>query len=131
MRDFSGSPSTGFKSECGFDWYRRCGGIVESTGLAPEYSSIFSIIIRYTYILLIVMSKTKVTDKFQITIPKEIRSRIGLKPGEVVIVESIDEEQILVKRFRRVKDPLTILIGKTPYKRHAPIKELEERVETR
>jgi len=77
------------------------------------------------------MSKTKVTDKFQITIPKEVRREVGLKPGEVVIVESVSEEQILVRRFRRLKDPLRSLIGKNPYKRHVPIEELEEKIEMR
>jgi len=38
------------------------------------------------------MPKTKVTDKFQVTIPKQIREEIGLKPGEVVIVERLSEE---------------------------------------
>jgi len=77
------------------------------------------------------MPKTKVTDKFHITIPKDVRKQVGLKPSEVVIVERVSEEQILVRRFRRLKDPLRSLIGKNPYKRHVPIEELEKKIEMR
>ena len=51
------------------------------------------------------MARSHVTSKFQLTIPKEIRDKIGLKPGEIVIIESIDENNILIRRVRRVKDP--------------------------
>jgi AbrB family looped-hinge helix DNA binding protein len=75
--------------------------------------------------------KTKVTDKFQVTIPKQIREEIDLKPGEVVVVESVSEEEIILRRFRRIKDPLKVLIGEKPSTRHVPIGELEKKVETR
>jgi len=75
------------------------------------------------------MPKTKVTEKFQITIPKEVREEVGLKPGEVVMVEKVSEEEILVKRFRRVKDPLKLLVGKTPSTCRIPEEELEEKAE--
>jgi len=77
------------------------------------------------------MPKTKVTSKFQVTIPKEVREKVGIRAGEVVIVESVSDEEIVVRRFRRVKDPLRILIGKTPSLRHVPVEELEEKAETR
>jgi len=78
-----------------------------------------------------VMARSRVTSKFQLTIPKEVRDKVGLKPGEVVIVESIDENNILIRRIRRVKDPLRFLIGEKPYPRHIPIEELEEKAEAR
>lgn len=77
------------------------------------------------------MPKTKVTSKFQVTIPKEVREKIGVRPGEVVSVESVSDEEIIVRRFRRVKDPLKVLIGETPSVRHVPVEELEEEAETR
>ncbi len=77
------------------------------------------------------MARTRVTSKFQLTIPKEVREQIGLKPGEVVEVQADDEGDIAIKRFRRVKDPLKVLIGSTTFPRHVSIEELEERVETR
>jgi len=77
------------------------------------------------------MPKTKVTSKFQVTIPKEVREKVGVRPGEVVSVESVGEEEIVVRRFRRVKYPLKVLVGKTSSVRHVPVEELEEEAETR
>lgn len=77
------------------------------------------------------MPKSKVTSKFQVTIPKEVRDKIGIKPGETVIVESVSAEEIIIKRFRRVKDPLTVLVGRVPFIRHIPVEEFEEEAETR
>ena len=77
------------------------------------------------------MARSRVTSKFQLTIPKEVRDKVGLRPGEVVIVESVNENNILIRRLRRVKDPLRCLIGEKPYPRHIPIEELEKKAETR
>jgi len=77
------------------------------------------------------MPRTKVTSKFQLTIPKEVREQIDLRPGEIVEVQVDDEGSIIIKRFRRVKDPLKVLIGKTVFPRHVSIEELEEKTETR
>lgn len=77
------------------------------------------------------MAKTKVTSKFQVTIPKEVREKVGVRPGEVVSVESVGEDEIVVRRFRRVKDPLRVLVGKARSVRHVPVEELEEGAETR
>ena len=93
--------------------------------------------IRYTYIRVfylfsgVNMPKTKVTSKFQVTIPKEVREKVGVRPGEVVSVESVSDEEIVIRRFRRVKDPLKVLVGKTPSVRHVPVEEFEEKAETR
>jgi len=74
---------------------------------------------------------SRVTDKYQVTIPKDVREKLGLKPGEEVILESDSRDRIIVKRFRSTKDPLSVLIGKKPYHRHVPIRELEEKIESR
>jgi AbrB family looped-hinge helix DNA binding protein len=77
------------------------------------------------------MSRTKVTSKFQLTIPKEIREQIDLKAGEVVEVQILGEEGIAIKRFRKVKSPLKVLVGETPSRRHVSIEEFEEYTELR
>jgi len=77
------------------------------------------------------MTKTKVTSKFQVTIPKEIREKVGVRPGEIVSVESAGDDKIIVRRFRRVRDPLKVLVGKTPSVRRVSVEELEEEAETR
>lgn len=77
------------------------------------------------------MAKTKVTRKFQVTIPREVREKVGIRPGEIVNVESVSAEEIVVRRFRRLKDPLKVLIGKTVSARHVSVEEIEEKAETR
>ncbi|MCH1770456.1 MULTISPECIES: AbrB/MazE/SpoVT family DNA-binding domain-containing protein [Metallosphaera] len=54
----------------------------------------------------------KVTKKYQVTIPKEVRERIGLEPFEEVEVVALNQDEILVRRKpRTVRDPLPILFG--------------------
>ena len=77
------------------------------------------------------MGVSKVTDKFQVTIPKDVREALGLRRGEEVIVETGPGGRIVVKRFPTSKDPLKVLVGKKPYPRHVPIEELEEKLEAR
>jgi AbrB family looped-hinge helix DNA binding protein len=76
------------------------------------------------------MGETKVTEKFQITVPKDVREAVGLRAGETVIVEAVGENELRVKRFRVIKDPLRVLIGKKRvFKRPVPIEELERKIE--
>jgi len=44
---------------------------------------------------------TKVSSKGQVVIPKEIRERLGILPGEKIIVMTRDEE-IVLKKARRL-----------------------------
>ncbi|BCS93217.1 MAG: AbrB family transcriptional regulator [Metallosphaera javensis (ex Sakai et al. 2022)] len=41
-----------------------------------------------------------------------MRERIGIKPGEEVEVQVLNDNEILIRRkVKRVKDPLSLLIG--------------------
>jgi AbrB family looped-hinge helix DNA binding protein len=74
---------------------------------------------------------SRLTAKFQVTIPKEVREAVGLKPGEEVLVEARGEE-IVVKPFKSLEDPLKVLMSaKRRFDRPIPIEELEERIERR
>lgn len=54
----------------------------------------------------------KVTKKYQITIPEDVRKKIGLRPDEEVEVIALNDNEILIRRkVRRIKDPLSILFG--------------------
>lgn len=78
------------------------------------------------------MPFSKVTAKYQITIPKEVRKQTGVQPGEIVTVEALNEFEIIIKRFPKVKDPLKILIENKPlFKEHIPIEKIEEKAEER
>ncbi|MCY0882417.1 AbrB/MazE/SpoVT family DNA-binding domain-containing protein [Acidianus infernus] len=71
----------------------------------------------------------KITEKYQVTIPKEVREKIGLKPGEEVEVIPLNDNEILVKRkVEKIKNPLQILLAKEGEKEIPPekIDELAE-----
>ncbi len=70
------------------------------------------------------------SDKFQVTIPKDVREKLGLRVGEEVIVETGTGGRIVMKRFSTLRNPMNVLVGKKPYPRHVPIEELEENLET-
>jgi len=42
---------------------------------------------------------TKVDTKGRIVIPKDIRKRMGIKPGEEFLITEIDGDTIVMKRF--------------------------------
>ena len=71
------------------------------------------------------LARSKVTAKYQVTIPKEVREELEVKPGEIVTVEAISHNEIVLRRYSRVKDPLDTLIGKTSLGTVA-VEELEE-----
>ncbi|SRR5579875_2192682 len=77
------------------------------------------------------MARGKLTQKYQVTIPKEIREKVHVAPGEVIAIEAVSPDEILLKRFPSVSDPLDVLIGKKQFKRHVPVEELEEKIESR
>ncbi len=77
------------------------------------------------------MPESVVTDKFQVTIPKEVREDLDIKPGEKVIVEKRDADSVVIRRYRRIRQPLKHLIGKKRYHRAVRIEELEEKLESR
>lgn len=48
------------------------------------------------------MQQVTVGSKYQVVIPKEVRKKMkGLKPGSKVVVESLDEQTITVKRVEK------------------------------
>jgi len=78
------------------------------------------------------MSVSKVTNKYQVTIPKEVRKQTGIQPGEIVTIEALNESEIIIRRFPKVKDPLRILIENKPlFKEHIPLEKIEEKAEER
>jgi AbrB family transcriptional regulator (stage V sporulation protein T) len=77
------------------------------------------------------MEETKVTEKFQVTIPKNVRDKMGLKPGEIMIVKSVGGNEVRLKRFKVVKNPIQILVGKKKiFDEHIPIEDLEKKIES-
>ncbi len=77
------------------------------------------------------MPRSKITAKYQITIPKEVREKVEVRPGEVVSIEALSQNEILLRRYPRVVDPLKALIGGKVSSRRVPLEELEGRIESR
>jgi AbrB family looped-hinge helix DNA binding protein len=77
------------------------------------------------------LPKSKVTAKYQVTIPREVRDETGVEAGEVVSVEAISKAEIRLRRFPGISDPLSVLIGSGTRRRRIPIEELEEKAESR
>ncbi len=73
------------------------------------------------------MGKSRVTAKFQITLPADVRQRVPFLPGEVVEVEAGDDQTVLVRRIRKVKNPLDHLVGRKPwFPKSIPPKRVDE-----
>jgi antitoxin PrlF len=54
----------------------------------------------------------KVTRKGQTTIPAQIREQLGIKEGDELVVETIDQ-QIIFKRIPKLEDCAGIFAGHT------------------
>lgn len=46
------------------------------------------------------MSSSKITSKFQATIPKEVRNLLKLKSGDTIIFEIINNKTIVIKKAK-------------------------------
>lgn len=68
------------------------------------------------------MRKATLTSKGQLTIPKEVRERLGLKPGDGLIFE-FEDDSVRLKVERRTT--LRELKGSLPAGRTYPGKEAE------
>ena len=87
---------------------------------------------KYKGLLKASIEVSKVTDKYQVTIPKDVRESVGLRQGEEVTVERAPGGAIIVRRFETVKDPLSVLIGKRPwFKKPISVEKLEKFSEDR
>ncbi len=63
------------------------------------------------------MESAKITLKGQVTVPKKVRTALGIKAGDLVIF-SVEGEQAILKPF--IKKPLLDFYGILPAKRKYP-----------
>lgn len=68
---------------------------------------------------------TKVDEKGRILLPKNIRDKMNIKPGEEFLIANIDKDAVLLKRID-VKKMLEDLIEKA---KNIDLKELEKEIE--
>lgn len=46
------------------------------------------------------MSSSKLTSKFQTTIPKDIRDKLNLKSGDTIVFKIVDDKTIVIKKAK-------------------------------
>ncbi|MDI6640426.1 MAG: AbrB/MazE/SpoVT family DNA-binding domain-containing protein [Methanocellales archaeon] len=61
---------------------------------------------------------SKVTEKYQVTIPKDIRKEIGIKRGDEVQFTREDDKIVMFVK-PKIKDPVKFLWGLAPSKKEA------------
>lgn len=71
------------------------------------------------------MVVTKVDEKGRILLPKNIRDKMNIKPGEEFLIANIDKDAVLLKRID-VKKMLEDLIEKA---KNIDLNELEKEIE--
>ncbi|PSQ18750.1 AbrB family transcriptional regulator [Halobacteriales archaeon QS_8_69_26] len=71
---------------------------------------------------------TRVTEKGQATIPKELREKYGIESGDEVVWEETDDGIVLRKKHDSARGAL-VPDGTPPEKREEVARELERRVE--
>jgi bifunctional DNA-binding transcriptional regulator/antitoxin component of YhaV-PrlF toxin-antitoxin module len=64
-----------------------------------------------------------------VTVPRKVRQKVKVKPGDVVTVEALSGDETRVWRHPRTSATVETLIGTKPASRRVPVKELEELVE--
>jgi AbrB family looped-hinge helix DNA binding protein len=73
------------------------------------------------------MSEARMTSKGQITVPKDVRLKLNLKPGDRVLFIVEDDGTV---RMRALNKDISSLIGILPRpKRAATIEEIEESIQ--
>jgi antitoxin PrlF len=73
------------------------------------------------------MSEARMTSKGQITVPKDVRLKLNLKPGDRVLFIVEDDGAV---RMRALNKDISSLIGILPRpKRAATIEEIEEAIQ--
>jgi len=73
------------------------------------------------------MSESRMTSKGQITVPKDVRLKLNLKPGDRVLFIVEDDGAV---RMRAVNKDISSLIGILPRpKRAATVEEIEESIQ--
>jgi AbrB family looped-hinge helix DNA binding protein len=59
------------------------------------------------------MLTSKLSSKGQVTIPKEVREKAGLHPGDVVLYEVNDKGNVTLRRFRPLDKAHYALLDET------------------
>lgn len=45
------------------------------------------------------MAKVRVTRNYQVTIPQEVRAKLGIQEGDVIELEAVDKQRAVLRRI--------------------------------
>jgi AbrB family looped-hinge helix DNA binding protein len=68
------------------------------------------------------MKTITVSSKNQVVIPSAVRTRLGIRSGDKLIVERITDKEVVFKKEPHYKD----LIGTLPTQQKDPVKRIRE-----
>lgn len=136
------SPAPGGRRELALDRARdrgdrgdahRCIKAQVEIGLAGKFEkprNIYKVILYY-FLIVTQVKLVSVTKKGQVTIPEEVRRKLGIEPGAKLIVESVGSELALLKKVE-IMDSLEELqryCRKLAKRKGLTLKDIEEEIE--
>lgn len=68
------------------------------------------------------MKTITISSKNQVVIPSSVRNRLGVKSGDKLVVKSITDEEVVLKKEPRYQD----LIGTLTTQKQDPVKRIRE-----
>ena len=72
------------------------------------------------------MAAARVTSKGQITVPKRIRERLGVRPGDRIVFRELDDGSVVVEA--ETVDLLGLRGGVKPRRRGISLEKMEEAI---
>lgn len=106
-------------------WWRRSTALRHAVSSLPPKPKVIQ------FVLLAMSQATRVTEKGQATIPKDIREKYDLEPGDEVIWMDTDEGIVVKKRTRTSGRGMLVPDDLSEEERENVAEELQERVRDR
>ena len=68
------------------------------------------------------MKTITISSKNQVVIPSSVRTKLGLRSGDKLIIERITDKEVVLKKEPSYKD----FIGTLPTQQHDPVKRVRD-----
>lgn len=101
-------------------WFCDCSLQSDGSGSPPYMSITIVVILNTLYFVEATRSMPRVTTKGQVTIPKEIRDRLGIRPGDEVAFEETSSG------YEIRKEEPTTAEGEDPFEKYRGSADSEE-----
>jgi AbrB family looped-hinge helix DNA binding protein len=68
------------------------------------------------------MKTIKISSKNQVVIPSSVRSRLGLRSGDRLVIDRVTDKEVVLKKEPKYKD----LIGTLPAQKPDPVRRVRD-----